>query len=74
MAAPPFAGRRPVMIGDDHTDIAAMQACAARGGFGFTVAGDCFCAGEADFPGPDAVRAWLMALLAILPRSERRDP
>lgn len=69
MAGPPFAGRKPVMIGDDHTDIPAMQTCAARGGFGFTVAGEFFCADQADFAGPDAVRAWLMELLALLSHS-----
>ncbi len=58
----PFAGRRPVMIGDDRTDVAAIDACIARGGYGFRVAGELFPAAEADFPGPEAVRAWLADL------------
>lgn len=74
MADPPFAGRRPVMIGDDRSDVPAMLACAARGGFGFTVAGEHFRADEADFAGPEAVRLWLGELAARLAKRERRDP
>ncbi len=69
MAAPPFSGRKPVMIGDDQTDEPAIQACIARGGFGFTVAGGFFRADQADFAGPDAVRAWLAELAAPPARS-----
>lgn len=58
----PFAGRRPVMIGDDRTDVAAIDACVARGGHGFRVASELFPAAEADFSGPEAVRAWLADL------------
>jgi trehalose 6-phosphate phosphatase len=59
LEAAPFAGRRPVMIGDDRTDVTAMDACVARGGYGFRVASELFPATEADFSGPEAVRAWL---------------
>ncbi len=58
----PFSGRRPVMIGDDRTDVAAIDACVARGGHGFRVASELFPAAEADFAGPEAVRAWLTDL------------
>jgi trehalose 6-phosphate phosphatase len=67
MRAPPFAGRRPLMIGDDRTDVAAFVACAAWGGWGFRVAGGVFPANEADFSGPAAVRDWLAELAARLP-------
>lgn len=58
---PSFRGRRPVMIGDDVTDISALEAAARLGGSGLKVAGELFSATEADFAGPAAVRAWLAA-------------
>ncbi|MCI4678980.1 trehalose-phosphatase [Rhodoblastus acidophilus] len=66
MAAAPFAGRRPVMVGDDRTDVAAIEACIAHGGYGFRVAGGLFSKGEAEFSDPAAVRAWLADLAAGL--------
>ncbi len=72
METTPFAGRRPVMIGDDLADLAAFDACVARGGQGFRVAGELFPASEADFSGPEAVRAWLADLAAQL--SYRQEP
>lgn len=66
MAAPPFLGRVPVMIGDDVTDLAAIDACVARGGLGLRVAGGCFDAGQAEFSGPAAVRGWLDRLAGRL--------
>ncbi len=51
MAQPPFAGRRPVYVGDDVTDEAGIAACTALGGTGYRVG--------ADFADPAAVRAWL---------------
>ncbi len=57
-AAPPFAGRRPVMIGDDATDEDAIGAALALGGVGVKVG-----AGETAAPlraaDPGEVRAWL---------------
>ncbi len=58
----PFAGRRPIMIGDDFTDESAMAAARGLGGAGFKVAGEHFAAAEADFADPAAVRAWLANL------------
>jgi trehalose 6-phosphate phosphatase len=67
MCRAPFAGRTPVMIGDDRTDLSAFEACADFGGGGLRVAGEFFPAEEAEFGSPAAVRAWLekLALLAL---------
>ena len=57
-ARAPFAGRRPVMIGDDTTDEDAMRAATALGGFGVKVGpGDSVARYRA--ADPAAVRAWL---------------
>lgn len=53
MARPPFAGRKPVFIGDDVTDEDAISAAIAMGGAGLRVADH--------FGGPANVRAWLSA-------------
>jgi len=37
MAQPPYRGRKPVFIGDDFTDISAMQAARALGGWAIAV-------------------------------------
>jgi len=52
MRAPPFAGRKPIFIGDDLTDEPAIAAANRLGGIGLHVA--------RDFSGgPASVRAWL---------------
>jgi trehalose 6-phosphate phosphatase len=51
MARAPFAGRKPVFIGDDVTDEDAMRPARALGGAGFRV--------DEAFGTPAAVRAWL---------------
>lgn len=51
MARAPFAGRKPVFIGDDITDEDAISATRALGGAGFQVV-EAFCT-------PAGVRAWL---------------
>ncbi|WP_374665202.1 trehalose-phosphatase [Ramlibacter sp.] len=58
---PPFRGRRPVYIGDDHTDEAGFAAAQAAGGLGFKV-GDGPSAARGRIPDPDAVRQALAAL------------
>jgi trehalose 6-phosphate phosphatase len=56
-----FAGRRPICIGDDRTDLDGMEAARALGGAGIAVGGL-----DADvawrLPDPAAVRAWLEQL------------
>ena len=55
---PPFAGRRPVMLGDDTTDEDAIAAAQALGGLGVKVGpGDS--AARLRAPDPAAVRAWI---------------
>jgi trehalose 6-phosphate phosphatase len=55
MREPAFAGRRPIFIGDDLADEDGIAAAVALGGLGYRV--------PEDFPGPEAVRAWLGAVL-----------
>ena len=57
-ARPPFAGRRPVMLGDDATDEDAIAAAQALGGIGVKV-GPGASAATLRAPDPAAVRAWL---------------
>jgi trehalose 6-phosphate phosphatase len=56
MAQPPFAGRRPVYVGDDVTDEDGIAAACALGGEGLRVG--------SDFTDAAAVRAWLAGLAA----------
>lgn len=53
MAAPPFAGRVPIFIGDDVTDEDGMRVARAMGGVGLRV--------DDAFGAPADVRAWLAA-------------
>ncbi|MGE4013414.1 MAG: trehalose-phosphatase [Alphaproteobacteria bacterium] len=66
MDAPPFKGRTPIFIGDDHTDEDAMAEAERRGGRALAV-GDLNVArwGKA-FEDAAEVRAWLMTLPAFL--------
>jgi len=59
MGLPEFRGRRPIMSGDDLSDISAIEAATRLGGRGFTVAGEQFRGSDANFTGPAAVRQWL---------------
>jgi trehalose 6-phosphate phosphatase len=59
LALPEFAGRRPVMIGDDHGDIPALAAANRLGGAGLRVAGDQFGQHDVEFKRPAEVVAWL---------------
>mgnify|MGYP001601402873 CR=1 FL=1 len=63
-----FAGRRPIMIGDDLTDETAIVAAERLGGIGFRVEGETFPPEIADFASPRQVRAWLSDFLR---RAER---
>ena len=56
MQRPPFAGRRPIFVGDDATDEDGIRGAVALGGMGFRIPND--------FPDPDAFRFWLGRLAA----------
>jgi len=64
MRAAPFAGRKPVFIGDDTTDIPAFAATNALGGLAFAV-GEPMPGAQRFFAGPREVRAWLRALAGV---------
>ena len=61
MQLPAFRGRRPIMIGDDVSDLSAFEAARRLGGRGYNVAGALFQSADADFANPTAVRDWLAA-------------
>ena len=60
-AMAPFAGRAPVMIGDDVGDAPALQAAEQLGGTGLRVSGGFF-GDAADLAGPAGVIEWLEQL------------
>lgn len=59
----PFAGRRPVMIGDDVGDIPAFDFAQRAGGVALRVAGEHFGFEKAELSGPSAVRDFLGQLI-----------
>ena len=61
MQLPVFRGKRPIVIGDDISDLSAFAAARRLGGRGYKVAGALFRSADADFTDPTAVRAWLAA-------------
>ncbi|MGZ5824053.1 MAG: trehalose-phosphatase [Hyphomicrobium sp.] len=63
---PTFAGRLPVMIGDDVGDVPALAAAQRLGGFGLRVAGEQFAESAADLHGPASVLHWLNRLAGRL--------
>ena len=62
LAMSPFAGRRPVMFGDDRADEDAFAVARAAGGYGLRVAGEHFNRGDEPFRGARHVRAWIAML------------
>jgi trehalose 6-phosphate phosphatase len=62
MADPPFAGARPVYVGDDLTDESAFAAAQALGGFGVLVGDARPTAARYRLAGVEAVLDWLDAL------------
>lgn len=59
MAAAPFAGRRPVFVGDDLTDEHGFEAARTLGGYGVLVGGRTGSAARFGLADPRAVLAWL---------------
>jgi trehalose 6-phosphate phosphatase len=66
MRQPPFRGRRPIMIGDDLPDEAALATAVRLGGMGLKVGGEHFRGSGFDFTGPAQVRRWLGDLATTL--------
>lgn len=66
----PFAGRAPVFIGDDVTDIAGMAAAKAFGGRAYSV-GQMLDGADGAFASPSDVRAWLDRLVGTRVRAQR---
>ncbi len=62
MAAAPFAGSRPIFVGDDHTDEAGFAAAAALGGHGVLVGEPRDTAAAYRLSDLAAVEAWLAAV------------
>jgi trehalose 6-phosphate phosphatase len=63
MREAPFAGRRPVFLGDDATDEDAFAAARQMGGIGISV-GRSMADAQSMLPDPAAARAWLAALVS----------
>ncbi len=63
MAEPPFAGRFPIFIGDDQTDLAAFEAVGRVNGMGIAVGSRI--AAPWRLPDPAGVRAWLRECLGL---------
>lgn len=70
MRRAPFAGRRPIFIGDDVTDVAGMHAAKALGGAAFSVSAP-LPGADAFFESPAQVRAWLRSLVPDSGRNQR---
>lgn len=62
MACPPYAGRRPVFIGDDVTDESGFVAVNEMGGLSIHVGDDPATAARFRFPSPASLRHWLAGL------------
>ncbi len=63
MQRPPFAGRHPIFIGDDLTDLSVFDIVPAFGGRAYSVGG---IAARVDghFETPEIVRSWLARIAA----------
>lgn len=64
MMQPGFAGRVPVFVGDDTTDLDGFLAVEAMGGIALPV-GRLVRPGKPGFTDPDAVRSWLAEFAAV---------
>jgi trehalose 6-phosphate phosphatase len=63
LAQPPFAGRSPIVVGDDRTDEFAFAAALAAGGLAILVGDRTETAARLRLPDPAAVRSWLAELI-----------
>jgi trehalose 6-phosphate phosphatase len=63
MQHPPFAGRRPIFIGDDMTDVPVFGIIPKFGGQAYSVGG-IVADVDGHFATPEAVRAWLAQIAA----------
>jgi trehalose 6-phosphate phosphatase len=63
MQCSPFAGRRPIFIGDDTTDLTVFGVIPKLGGQSYSVGG-IDAAVDGHFERPEAVRAWLAEVAA----------
>ncbi len=63
MSRPPFAGRKPIFIGDDTTDLPVFGIIAKFGGLGFSV-GRIVADVDGHFDTPESVRSWLARIAA----------
>ncbi len=63
MRYPPFAGRHPIFIGDDTTDVPVFGIISRFGGLGFSV-GQIVADASGHFDKPETVRAWLARVVA----------
>jgi trehalose 6-phosphate phosphatase len=63
MQMPGFAGRKPIFMGDDRTDLDGIRAAVALGGSGIAVAGLKAEQARWALKDPTAVRAWLRSLV-----------
>lgn len=64
MALAPFAGRTPVFIGDDVTDLPGFRAVLDHGGYAYSV-GRLFEGVTSSFPNPASVRQWIANLAQV---------
>ena len=68
MRRKPYAGRVPIMMGDDRADEDAFAVAEAAGGLGLRVAGEHFKAGDEPFRHAGEVRGFIGALAAATER------
>ncbi|MGD9659543.1 MAG: trehalose-phosphatase [Methylocystis sp.] len=63
LTLPNFQNCCPVAIGDDLTDVSAIEAANRLGGVGLSVGGEYFPSESANFAGPSDLRNWLKTLV-----------
>ena len=66
MSQAPFAGRSPIVVGDDRTDEFAFAAAQAMGGLAILVGDRTDTHAQLRLPDPAAVRGWLAELIEVV--------